>query len=258
MDLAGQILAIPTLLGLVWAVIEAGPYGWSALPVISGLAVAAISAVGFVLVERRAREPIVPLSYFRDPTFSAATFAGFVLNLTIFGLSFALTIYFQRVLLYSPAETGWAFVPFAVGVTVSNIVSGRLSVRAGVRATMTFGLIVAAAGFALLSDIGSETTYRAMLPAQLLIRFGIGIAVPPMTSALLATVPRSMSGVASGALNAVRQAGGAIGVALFGVLMRDNVVEGIRSAVTISAALLVMAAIIVFVGIRSEVRAPQP
>jgi DHA2 family methylenomycin A resistance protein-like MFS transporter len=79
-----------------------------------------------------------------------------------------------------------------------------------------------------------------------------------MTSTLLSTVPRSKSGVASGALNAARQAGGAIGVALFGVLMRDDVVEGIRNAVTMSAGLLIMAAVIVFVGVRSEARTREP
>jgi DHA2 family methylenomycin A resistance protein-like MFS transporter len=257
-DLPGQILAILTLLGLVWAVIEAGPLGWAAPRVILGLAVAAISGIGFVMVESRTKEPVVPLGFFCDPTFSAATVAGFVLNLTIFGLSFALAIYFQRVLLYSPSETGWAFVPFAVGVTVSNVVSGWLSARAGARMTMTSGLIVAAGGFALLGGVGAATTYGAMLPAQLLIRFGIGLAVPLMTSTLLSTVPRSKSGVASGALNAVRQAGGAIGVALFGMLMRDDVVEGIRNAVIISAGLLMMAAVVVFVGVPSEARTREP
>jgi MFS transporter, DHA2 family, methylenomycin A resistance protein len=254
-DPAGQILAIVFLLGLVWAVIEAGSLGWAAPPVLAGLAVTTIAGGALVLVERRVKDPAIPLAFFKDTIFCVATLAGFLVSLTIYGLSFALSLYFQRVLFYTPAEAGWAFVPFAAGVTVSNLAGGWLSAKAGARLPMAGGLILAAAGFALLSGIGAGTTYMAMLPAQLLIRFGIGLAVPPMTAALLATVPRSRSGSASGLLNAIRQAGAAIGVALFGALIRGNVVEGLRIAVVISAVLLAVAAVAVEFGMR--VRAPS-
>lgn len=97
----------------------------------------------------------------------------------------------------------------------------------------------------------------AMLPAQLLTRFGIGLAVPPMTAALLSTVPHARSGSASGLLNAIRQAGAAIGVALYGALIRGNVVEGLRIALMISAALLAAAGIAAALGIRARDRAPD-
>ncbi|WP_428533957.1 MFS transporter [Rhodopila sp.] len=202
-DAPGQVLTIVALLALVWAVIEAGTRGWTASVVLAGFAVAATAAASLPWVERRARQPAIPLEFFRDPTFSIATIAGFLISVAIYGLSFALTLYFQRVLSYTPAETGWAFVPFALGVTVSNLAGGWLSARVGARAPMAGGLLLAAAGFWLLRGLGADTSYVSLLPAQLFVRFGIGVAVPPMTAALLATVPRSRSGSASGLLNAI-------------------------------------------------------
>jgi len=253
-DPAGQILAIVVLLGLVWAVIDAGSRGWTAPAVIAALVVTATAGVGLLLVERRAKEPAIPLEFFKDATFSIATITGFLVSLCIYGLIFALSLYFQNVLLYTPAETGWAFVPFAVGVTVSNLAGGWLAAKAGARLPMAGGLMLAAAGFWLLRGIGADTGYASMLPAQLFIRFGIGLAVPPMTAALLATVPRSRSGSASGLLNAIRQAGAAIGVALFGALIRGNMVEGLRVAVVVSAVLLAVAAASAAFGVRTADR----
>jgi DHA2 family methylenomycin A resistance protein-like MFS transporter len=252
-DPAGQIAAIVLLLGLVWAVIEAGSLGWTAHRVIIGLAVTMIAGICLVLLERRAKDPAIPLEFFKDMTFSVATLAGFLVSLTIYGFSFALSLYFQQVLLYTPAETGWAFVPFAVGVTVANLAGGWLSAKAGARLPMAAGLTLAAVGFALLGGMGADDTYLSTLAAQLLVRFGIGLAVPPMTTALLATVPRSRSGSASGLLNAIRQAGAAIGVALFGALIRGDMIAGLRVAVLLSAGLLAIAAASAKFGVAASV-----
>jgi MFS transporter, DHA2 family, methylenomycin A resistance protein len=248
-DPAGQILAILLLLGFVWTVIEAGSLGWTAWPVTVGLIVTATAGLSLVLVERRAQEPAIPLAFFRDRTFTIATVAGFLVSLSIYGLSFALSLYYQNVLLYTPSESGWAFVPFAVGITIANLAGAWLSAKSGARFPMASGLMLAAAGFGLLIGIGADTSYTTMLPAQLFIRFGIGLAVPPMTAALLATVPRSRSGSASGLLNAIRQAGAAVGVALYGALIRGSVVEGLRVAIMISAGLLAVAALAAALGI---------
>jgi DHA2 family methylenomycin A resistance protein-like MFS transporter len=256
-DPAGQILAIILLLGLVWAVIQAGSFGLTAPPVIAGFVVAATAGATLLLVERRAKDPAIPLSFFRDPTFSAATFGGFAVSVVMFGLVFGMSLYFQQTLSYTPAEAGLASVPFALGITVSNLAGGWLSAKAGARLPITGGLLLAAVGAVLLTRLGADTTYMAMLPAQLLTRFGIGVAVPPMTAALLSTVPRARSGSASGLLNAIRQAGAAIGVALYGALIRGNPVEGLRIAIAISAVLLATAGIAAAVAIRTRDRAPN-
>jgi MFS transporter, DHA2 family, methylenomycin A resistance protein len=219
-DLAGQTLAIFALIGLVGAIIEAGSLGWQAPLVLSGVILAILAGAGFIIVEAKTRTPAVPLELFRHPGFSAATIVGFAVNLTVYGSIFAFALYFQHVLFFSPVETGLAFLPFALAMTVANFIGGRIAASFGVRLPIIGGLLVAAAGCAFLSDIDRQTTYAAMLPGQLLIRGGIGLAVPPMTAAVLSTVDHTRSGIASGLLNAVRQTGGAVGVALFGALMR--------------------------------------
>ena len=242
-DPAGQILAIGLLLCLVAAVIEAGSHGWMSAHVIGALAVALVAGVALVLVERRVADPAVPLAFFRERIFRIATAGGFLVSFTLYGLSFVMSLYFQKVLFYTPAEAGWAFVPFALGITVSNLAGGWLSAKAGPRLPIAGGLALSAVGFVLLAGFGADATYLSMLPAQLISRFGAGLAVPPMTAALLSSVPRGRSGSASGLQNAIRQAGGAIGVAVFGALIRGDMIGGLRVAALVSAVLLLAFAV---------------
>jgi MFS transporter, DHA2 family, methylenomycin A resistance protein len=256
-DLAGQTLAILALLGLVGAIIEAGSLGWRASLVLVGLVLAILAGVGFIIVEAKTRAPAVPLELFRHSAFSAATIVGFAVNVTVYGSMFAFALYFQRVLLFSPIETGLAFLPIALTMTIANLLAGRIAARFGLRLPIIGGLLVGTAGCALLSDLDKETTYAAMLPGQLLIRVGIGLVVPPMTTAVLSSVHHSRSGIASGLLNAVRQTGGAVGVAVFGALMATDMVRGVRIALVGCAGLLVAAAIIAVAGIQSEGTSPR-
>jgi DHA2 family methylenomycin A resistance protein-like MFS transporter len=186
------------------------------------------------------------------------TAIGFLVSLTMFGLVFLLSLYFQRVLSYSPSQAGLAFVPFALMVTVANLVGGRIAARAGARRVLVLGLLVAAVGYVLLRGIDENTSYGSMLPAQLMIRAGIGIAVPALTTALLASVDRTHSGIASGVLNGFREAGGALGVSLFGAFMVEGAVAGIQLAINVSALLLVGAAGLAIAGIRRDRDAATP
>ena len=115
---------------------------------------------------------------------------------------------------------------------------------------MISGLLLAATGCAFHFGISQHTTYVAILPGQLLIRLGIGLAVPAMTTGVLSAVQSARSGVASGALNAVRQAGGAIGVAMFGALMATDMVWGMRTALVLSGLLLLAAAMVSFASLQ--------
>lgn len=242
--LGAQALACTGLVGLINAIIEAGRAGWGSPLVVAGLVVAAVAGAGFVAAEAKSLEPMIPRELRRQPVFAVMALVGFFVNFAVFGLSFAQPIYFQRVLMYSPVATGLAFVPFALIVTLSNVLGGRVAARFGFRLPIIGGLFLAASGYALLVDIGAATTYVAMLPSQLLIRIGIGLVVPSMTSALLSAVDSARSGTASGVLNAVRQAGGATGVALFGALMAGDLVRGMQWAFIASAAVLCVAGIV--------------
>jgi MFS transporter, DHA2 family, methylenomycin A resistance protein len=249
-DLPGQALAMLTLLSLTGAIIEAGHRGMDAPVVVAGFVGAMLCGAGFILREARTADPMVPLGLFRNATFSAATLVGVVINLTLYGTIFLLGLYLQQILGYSPAIAGFAFLPLPVALGMANVAAGTVGHRFGLRIPMTLGLIIAGTGYWLLAGLSETTHYASLLPGLVVIPLGVGLSVPLMTSALLATVPRTRSGVASGVLNTVRQAGGGIGVALFGAFMAGGGVAGIRSALILSATLLAGGAVVAWIGIR--------
>jgi DHA2 family methylenomycin A resistance protein-like MFS transporter len=255
LDPAGQLLGIITLFGLTGAVVEAGDLGWRAPLVLAGLAATVLSGAGLLLAEARGARPMLPLHFFGHAGFSAATLIGFLLNLSFYGMIFVFNLYLQHVRHYSPAASGIAFLPVPPVVILANIAAGRLAARLGPRLPMAVGLAVGAVGFVLLGRIDAGTPYVAMLPGLLLSSGGLGLVVPSMTMAVLSAVPRARSGVASGVLNTVRQAGGAIGVALFGSFFAADGVAGMQVVFAVSAALVGVAAIFAAVALRARPRA---
>jgi MFS transporter, DHA2 family, methylenomycin A resistance protein len=249
-DPAGQILAISGLLGLVGAVISSESGGWFTPIVWIELGMAVIAGTLFVLVESRASVPMLPLDFFRQPTFSVATLVGLAVNFTLYGVIFVLGLYLQRIHGYSPMVSGLAFVPFAIVLLLSNVIAGRVTRKVSLRSLMVIGLVVGAAGYGLLRQVDETTPYPRMLPGLLVIPLGVGLAVPAMTTSLLSTVPPLRSGVAAGVLNSVRQAGGALGVAVFGALLNQKAVLGARMCFSTSVVLLTAVAIVAAVGIR--------
>jgi DHA2 family methylenomycin A resistance protein-like MFS transporter len=129
--------------------------------------------------------------------------------------------------------------------------------RYGLRVAIIAGLAIAAAGCSLLLGLGHHTPYLAILPGQLIIRLGIGLAVPAITTGVLSAVASAQSGVASGALNTVRQTGGAVGVGLYGALMATDMVRGIQIALALSGLFLLAAAIVSFSAIQVSQELPS-
>jgi DHA2 family methylenomycin A resistance protein-like MFS transporter len=245
LDWAGQALAVLVLTALTGAVIELRPLGLAHPVVLGGFAAALLGGAAFLAVESRVREPMLPLGFFRRPNFSAATVFGTLLNLTYYGVLFVLSLYLQQAHGYSPIRTGLAYLPLTATFVVSNLLSARLAARRGPRLTMITGALIGAAGFALLSRLDAGSSFGSMLPAFVLIPGGMGLAVPAMTTAILSTVERGRSGTASAVLNTARQAGGAIGVALFGALAAGaapRIVGGLRASAVISTTLLLLGA----------------
>ena len=169
---------------------------------------------------------------------------------------FVLGLYLQQVLQYSPIEAGVAFLPLPIVLGMANVAAGPIGHRFGLRMPMAMGLLIGAVGYCLLARLGPAARYTTLLPGLMMIPLVIVLSVPLMTSALLASVPKERSGVASGVLNTVRQAGGGIGVALFGALMAGHSVAGVRLALLLSAAVFICAAAlaVTWVGRGSAVR----
>jgi DHA2 family methylenomycin A resistance protein-like MFS transporter len=244
-DWVGQALAIVALLCVTASVIEAHRFGWSSFPIRAGLCVAVLLAAGFILTEHRFAHPLLPLGLFRQRTFSGAMAVGFLLNLALYGALFVLGLYFQQTRHWSPWVSGIAFLPLPIVLGIANVLARRVETWLGASAAMTAGLLVAACGMAALARVGPSTPSGEILIGLVLIPAGIGVTVPVMTASLLGSVPKPQAGVASGALNAVRQAGGAIGVALFGGLSTQGAFllgTGLLIAASVAAAGLVRTA----------------
>ncbi|MBO1754804.1 MFS transporter [Allobranchiibius sp. CTAmp26] len=236
-DPPGQLLGVVTLGALAAAVVEGGSRGFADPLVLTGLAVAIVASIGFVHVERRREAPLLPLGLFRSPTFAATTAIGLIINIAFYGLIFVLGLYFQTARGYSPLATGLAFAPTTVVVLFANVGAGRLVARFGTRRVIAVSALVFAAALAALLFAGSGTPYAAVVVQLTLLGASLGLIVPAMTSALLGSVDRTRSGIASGALNTARQAGSVIGVALFGAFAAHSVVRGLRVSLVVAAVL---------------------
>lgn len=260
-DVSGQILAIVALTALVASIIESLAPAADHLLIIGGFLVAALTAGAFCVVETHAATPMLPLAFFRRPAFTSAVLFGIVVNLTYYGMVFVLSLYLQHVRGYSAFEAGLAYLPLTATFIVSNVASAAVAKRYGARVPMAAGALIGAIGFALLARLEASTPYVAMLPAFAFIPFGMGLAVPAMTTVMLSSVERRFAGTASGVLNAARQVGGAVGVALFGALVGvggDSIISGLHIAADISAALLVFAAMLAWAGVRPARAAAGP
>ena len=260
LDLPGQFLALIMVASLTGAVIESGHLGLTDLFVLGGFILAALSTVAFIAVEPRVKTPMLPLGFFRMRNFSAAVVFGVFMNLAYYGIIFVLSFYLQQVLRYSPLETGLAYLPLTATFIFSNVASGWLSERLGNRALMIFGSLIGAIGYALLRSLDQHSSYRAMLVPFFLIPMGMGVAVPAMTTTILSSVERKVSGIASAVLNAARQTGGAIGVAWYGAMVAGDgrIVSGLKFSVLCSASLLLAAAVLAWCAIEPETGRAKP
>jgi DHA2 family methylenomycin A resistance protein-like MFS transporter len=168
-------------------------------------------------------------------------------------LIFVFSLYFQRVNGLSPLQTGLAFVPMMGMVLPANLIAARISERVGAPATIAAGSVLAALGCAMLLGIEPGTAYWKTVVQLMIIGGGLGLLVPPLTATLLGSVEKSRSGIAAGVLNATRQTGSVLGVALFGSLVGqpDTFMRGAHLALMISLALLTVAGVMIWRGAAS-------
>jgi DHA2 family methylenomycin A resistance protein-like MFS transporter len=250
-DLPGQAAAIAALGCLAGAIIEGGTLGWRDPFVIAGLAASAVLALLFVWQERRAPQPMLPLSLFRHRRFALTALVGLLVNVAFYGLIFVFSLYFQRVNGLSPFATGLAFLPMLGAVLPVNLVAARVAERIGAPATIAVGNAMAACGCLALLGIERGTSYWAIGAQLTIIGAGLGLLVPPLTSTLLGSVEKSRSGIAAGALNSTRQTGSVLGVALFGSLagQANAFMAGTHWSLIISACLLLAAGAVIWFGV---------
>ncbi|MGA7071144.1 MFS transporter [Bradyrhizobium sp.] len=249
-DRPGQVTAIAALSCLAGAIIEGGALGWSNGFVLAAFVASVVLAVLFILQERRAEQPMLPLSLFGYRLFALTALVGLLVNIAFYGLIFVFSLYFQRINGLSPVATGLAFVPMMGAVLPANLVAARVTERLGAPMTIALGAALAAFGCLTLLGIEPGTSYWKIVGQFVIMGGGLGLLVPPLTSALLGSVDKSRSGIAAGVLNATRQTGSVLGVALFGSLIgrSGQFMVGAHRSLMISTALLLVGGAVIWYG----------
>ena len=250
LDLPGLATSALGLFSLTYGLIEANSYGWTSARILGSFAIAAVSLVGFVLIERRRRAPMLDLTLFRSGTYAGANLAMLLVALSMFGVFFFVSLYMQNVLGYSAVQAGAAFLPMTLLIILVAPVAGRLSDRHGSRWLMSGGMILLGIQLLYFSQLGPDAGFWDLLPAFLVGGLGMALSMTPTAAAATRSVPVEKSGVGSAVLNAMRQVGGSLGIALMGAIVAAEAsgrpgVEGFMAG--FERALLV-AAFIAFAG----------
>ncbi|HEX3786965.1 MAG TPA: MFS transporter [Pseudonocardiaceae bacterium] len=217
-DLPGQVLSMVAVAALAYGLIEAQSQGWTSPRILGAFIVAIAAAVGFVLVERRGQHPMLPLRLFGDREFSGSLLIGAAINLGFYGELFLLALYFQDVRHFSPLLAGLAMLPQPGIASLASWLAGRHTARIGPRPVMLVGLTVGSLGLLTTIFAAADTPYWLLVLPLLAIGFGTAYTMPAATAATIEAAPANQAGTASGALNASRQVGSTLGVAIFGTL----------------------------------------
>ena len=238
-DLAGLVLGILTLGSLTAGFIKAGQRGWLSGPALGLFVIAAAGAPAFVLAERRRAAPMLPLSMFRSRAFSAATAVGVLFNLCFYGTLLCLSLFLQRSLGQSALRAGLTILPMTLAISAGSTASGRLTASFGPRLPMLSGMCCGALGVALISLTGPAGPLWPILTGSVILGF-CSLAMPAMTAVCVGAAGPERAGLASGVLNAARQTGGALGVAMLGALLAASATAAGRA--TLAGPLRVAAA----------------
>jgi EmrB/QacA subfamily drug resistance transporter len=214
LDLIGAVLISLAVLGLVWGVVHGETAGWSSAEVLGSFAAGVVLLAAFVVREGRAAEPMIPLSFFRNRTFTAANSAGFFLSAALFSAVFFLSQYMQVVFGSAPLKAGLQLLPWTATLFVVAPISGRLIDRVGERPLVVIGMVLQTAGMFWVSRGTSQ--YADLVLPLVVTGCGISLAMPAAQSAGVGALPRDAVGIASGVYSMTRQLGGVAGVAVLG------------------------------------------
>ncbi len=242
-DVAGAISSTLGMGALVFGIVHAAEEGWSAPVTVASIAAAIILLVAFILIERRVREPILPLGLFASRERSGAYAARMLFLGAMVGFFFFTTQFLQGVLGYTPLIAGAAFLPMTVPTFIAATLVPAFTRSLGNGGLLCSALGLTAAGMVWLSFAGAEASYwTAIALPMLLIGFGNGFALGPLTVAGVARVPAAQAGAASGLVNVAHQLGGSLGLGLlivvFAAASREGVADHHMLAHQISASIL--------------------
>jgi EmrB/QacA subfamily drug resistance transporter len=215
-DRAGFALSTAMIGLLVYTVIEAPNYGWGSARTLGSFALTAVLAAAFTAWERRTEEPMLDLSLFRNPRFTAASASVAISFFALSGFIFLVTQYFQFLKGYGPLSTGVRLLPVASCVAISSILGARLAVRVGTKLVVASGLFSMTAFYLWVTTTSASTGYGTIAAQMVVLGTGMGLTSAPATEAIMGVVPKAKAGVGSAVNDATRLLGGTLGVAVIG------------------------------------------
>ena len=218
-DVPGVAAITVGLAALVLGLVEANAWGWGSGRIVGLFALAVIALVAFVLVETRSRYPMVDFSFFRSRSFLGANVVAFIVSFAMLAMFFFLALYMQNIKGYSPLQAGVRFLPSTAVIILAGPIAGRLTDRVGSRPLMTTGLVLVAISLFWQGHLSPTTPYASLAGAFVVMGFGMGLVMSPMSTAAMNAVEQSKAGVASGILSMSRMVGGSFGVAAMGALV---------------------------------------
>jgi EmrB/QacA subfamily drug resistance transporter len=261
LDLPGLVTSALGLFALTYGLIEANTFGWTSGRILGSFAVAVAALVAFVQLERRQRAPMLDLSLFRSGTYAGANLAMLLVALSMFGVFFFVSLYMQNVLGYSAVQAGAAFLPMTVLIILIAPVAGKLSDKHGSRWLMSGGMVLIGVQLLYLSQLGTGANFWNLLPGFLLGGLGMALTMTPTAAAATRAVPVEKSGVGSAVLNAMRQVGGSLGIALMGAIFAheangrpavEGFTAGFERALVVAAAIAFVGSAVAFALVRQE------
>ncbi|MFF7239772.1 DHA2 family efflux MFS transporter permease subunit [Streptomyces collinus] len=252
LDLPGTLLASGGLFGIVYGLVRGPADGWTDSLVLTALFAGGALLAGFVLYSTRAQNPMLPMRLFRSRAFSGINAASLLMFVGMFGSIFLLSQYMQGVLGYSPTEAGLRMLPWTGMPMLVAPVAGILSDRVGGRPVVATGLFLQAVGLGYLAwVVSADVSYTAQLPGLIVSGIGMALYFAPAANLVMSSVRPQEQGIASGANNALREVGGALGIAVMasifsaqgGYESAQSFVDGLRPALVTGSGVVALAAV---------------
>jgi EmrB/QacA subfamily drug resistance transporter len=233
LDLPGAATVTAGISLLVYSIVDAVNKGWGSSTTLLGLTGAVVLLAVFVIIERRARHPLMPFSIFRLRTLRGANIIGLLLGMSLFSMFFFISLYLQDVLHYSPIKTGIAYLPLAIGIILSAGAASQLATRVGFKPPLIAGMLLIAGGLLWFSRVpGAGGSYVVdVLGPSILAGIGLGLAFVTVTVAAVIGTEPGEAGEASGLINDSQQIGGALGLAILATIANSRTQSLSHSAI---------------------------
>ena len=230
LDPVGAVLSIVGLVSLIYGIIEAPSHGWTSPQTLATFAIAAVVLAAFAVWELRSDHPMLDVTFFENPRFTAANISIVLVFFALFGSLFFLTQYLQFVLGYTALQAGVRVAPLALVLMVGAPIAGRLTARFGNKVLVSMGMLMVAFGLWFMGTLSVTSGYGHVVIALLILGLGMGTAMVPATESIMGSLPLAKAGVGSAMNDTTRQVGGALGVAILGSIFASAYATHIATA----------------------------